>query len=370
INTATPTYANYPNDPLLPNLEDARIFDDAYDDRDEGAETDYNNLETVISVSPIPFLRIHKDYPKEHIIREFKLLNVWTLVDLPPGKKPLEPNGSIETREIKEGLLSKIKLGCNYAGASLDRKFTTGGCQFLGSRLISWQCKKQTIMANSTTEAEYIAASNCYGQTKHIEIRHHFIRDSYEKRLIEMVKILTDYNVIDLLTKAFDVTSQDKYVSDILKKFGFSSVKSASTPMETHKPLSKDAARTYVDIHLYRYLKGQPTLGLWYPKDLPLELIAYSNSNYAGASLDRKFTTGGCQFLGLTNKKELAIPGKTATGKELSNPLMAGSLPKTTLPTLLVLNVVSAIQLLLNVAEKVNAVRHTLNAAILDIDVA
>nr|GEV09420.1 retrovirus-related Pol polyprotein from transposon TNT 1-94 [Tanacetum cinerariifolium] len=52
----------------------------------------------------------------------------------------------------------------DYAGASLDRKFTTGGCQFLRSRLISWQCKKQTVVANSTTEAEYIAASNCYGQ--------------------------------------------------------------------------------------------------------------------------------------------------------------------------------------------------------------
>nr|GFA77842.1 putative ribonuclease H-like domain-containing protein [Tanacetum cinerariifolium] len=133
----------------------------------------------------------------------------------------------------------------DYAGASLDRKSTTGGCQFLGSRLISWQCKKQTIVANSTTKAEYIAASNCCGQvlwlqnqlldhgynfmqiniymdnesaicvvknpvyhskTKHIEIMHHFIRDSYVKRLIEMVKIYTDSNVADLLTKAFDVT--------------------------------------------------------------------------------------------------------------------------------------------------------------------
>ncbi|GJV82663.1 hypothetical protein Tco_1522561 [Tanacetum coccineum] len=47
----------------------------------------------------------------------------------------------------------------DYAGASLDRKSTTGGCQFLGSRLISWQCKKQTVVANSTTKAEYVAAS-------------------------------------------------------------------------------------------------------------------------------------------------------------------------------------------------------------------
>ncbi|GJT35557.1 hypothetical protein Tco_0925976 [Tanacetum coccineum] len=52
----------------------------------------------------------------------------------------------------------------DYAGANLDRKSTTGGCQFLGSRLISWKCKKQTMVANSTTEAEYIAASHCSGQ--------------------------------------------------------------------------------------------------------------------------------------------------------------------------------------------------------------
>ncbi|GJW87307.1 putative ribonuclease H-like domain-containing protein [Tanacetum coccineum] len=133
----------------------------------------------------------------------------------------------------------------DYAGASLDRKSTTGGCQFLGRRLISWQCKKQTIVANSTTEAEYVAASSCCGQvlwiqnqmldygynfmntkifidnesticivknpvfhskTKHIEIRHHFIRDSYEKRLIQVIKIHMDHNVADLLTKAFDVS--------------------------------------------------------------------------------------------------------------------------------------------------------------------
>ncbi|GKC37550.1 hypothetical protein Tco_1049934 [Tanacetum coccineum] len=55
----------------------------------------------------------------------------------------------------------------DYGGASIDRKSTTGGCQFLGRRLISWQCKKQTIMANSTTEAEYVAAANYCGQDKH-----------------------------------------------------------------------------------------------------------------------------------------------------------------------------------------------------------
>ncbi|GJT93770.1 putative ribonuclease H-like domain-containing protein [Tanacetum coccineum] len=103
----------------------------------------------------------------------------------------------------------------DYAGASLDRKSTTGGCQFLGCRLISWQCKKQTVVANSTTEAEYIAASNCCGQIKHIEIRHHFIRDSYEKKLIQMIKIHTDQNVADLLTKAFDVNKFQYLIASI-----------------------------------------------------------------------------------------------------------------------------------------------------------
>ncbi|GKF84066.1 hypothetical protein Tco_0248964, partial [Tanacetum coccineum] len=52
----------------------------------------------------------------------------------------------------------------DYAGEYLDRKSITRGCQFLGRRRISWQCKKQTIMATSTTEAEYVAAANYCGQ--------------------------------------------------------------------------------------------------------------------------------------------------------------------------------------------------------------
>ncbi|GJX75652.1 hypothetical protein Tco_0322463 [Tanacetum coccineum] len=66
--------------------------------------------------------------------------------------------------------LHVMKIICSdYAGASLDRKSTTRGCQFLGCRLISWQCKKQTVVANSTTEAEYVAASSCCGQVLWIQ---------------------------------------------------------------------------------------------------------------------------------------------------------------------------------------------------------
>nr|GEV19126.1 hypothetical protein [Tanacetum cinerariifolium] len=99
-------------------------------------------------------------------------------------------------------LLLEAYSDSDYAGANKDRKSTTGGCQFLGRRLISCRCKKQTIMATFSTEAEYVAAANCCGQ--HIEIRHHFIRDANEKKLIQVLKIHTDDNVDDLLTKAFD----------------------------------------------------------------------------------------------------------------------------------------------------------------------
>ncbi|GJR49108.1 hypothetical protein Tco_1317211 [Tanacetum coccineum] len=57
----------------------------------------------------------------------------------------------------------------DYAGVAVEGKSTTGGCQFLSKRLISWQCKKKTIVANSTTEIEYVTAANCCGQAKHIE---------------------------------------------------------------------------------------------------------------------------------------------------------------------------------------------------------
>ncbi|GKF33239.1 hypothetical protein Tco_0106439 [Tanacetum coccineum] len=131
--------------------------------------------------------------------------------------------------------------------------------------------------------------------------------------------------------------NQDKYVAEILKKFNYSDVKSASTPVDLEKPLVKDGDADDVDVHLYRsmirslmyltpsrpdimfavcacaifqvtpktshllavkrifrYLKGKPTLGLWYSRDSPFELVAYTDSDYVRATLDRKSTTGGC----------------------------------------------------------------------------
>ncbi|GJZ58256.1 putative ribonuclease H-like domain-containing protein [Tanacetum coccineum] len=224
------------NDTSMPSLEETGIFDKACDDEDVGAEADLNNLETTMNVSLIPTTRIHKDHPKDQIIRDINLaiqtrrmINfskenamVWTLVDLPKGKRAIGTKWVYINKKDDRGIVvrnkarlvaqaskpdimfavcacarfqvtpkvshlhavkmifrylkGQPKLGfwypidspfdleafsnSDYVRASLDRKSTTGGCQFLGKRLISWRCKKQTIIANSTTEAEYVAAVN------------------------------------------------------------------------------------------------------------------------------------------------------------------------------------------------------------------
>ncbi|GKC42178.1 putative ribonuclease H-like domain-containing protein [Tanacetum coccineum] len=135
--------------------------------------------------------------------------------------------------------------------------------------------------------------------------------------------------------------SQDKYVAETLKKFNYTDVKSASTLVDLEKPLVKNGDADDVDVHLYksmigslmyliasrpdimfavcacarfqvtlntshllaikrifRYLKGKPTLALWYSRDSPFELVAYIDSDYPKATQGRKSTAGGCQFLG------------------------------------------------------------------------
>nr|GFB68684.1 hypothetical protein [Tanacetum cinerariifolium] len=130
---------------------------------------------------------------------------------------------------------------------------------------------------------------------------------------------------------------QDKYVGDILKKFEYTDVRSSNTLMDKENPWGKDKTRKDVELHLYRsmigslmyltasipeimfvvcacarhqvtpkechlhavkrifrYLKGHPKLGLWYPKESPFNIVAYSDSNYGGATQDHKSTTGGC----------------------------------------------------------------------------
>nr|GEY41216.1 hypothetical protein [Tanacetum cinerariifolium] len=89
---------------------------------------------------------------------------------------------------LKVSHLHAVKrIFSDYAGASLDMKSTTRACQFLGCRLISWQCKKQTIVATSSTEAEYVAAASCYAQVLWIQ-NHSITAVSYKLMLFGLTK--------------------------------------------------------------------------------------------------------------------------------------------------------------------------------------
>ncbi|GJX24390.1 putative ribonuclease H-like domain-containing protein [Tanacetum coccineum] len=115
----------------------------------------------------------------------------------------------------------------DYVRASLDKKSTIGGCQFLGCRLISWQCKKQTMVSTSSTEAEYMAAASCCEQVLWIQ------NQMLDYGLIQVVKIYTDNNFADLLTKALDVgrISTARHIKQI-KRGRDTKIPQSSGPLE------------------------------------------------------------------------------------------------------------------------------------------
>ncbi|GJW44607.1 hypothetical protein Tco_0073406 [Tanacetum coccineum] len=131
---------------------------------------------------------ISQDKYVHEILRKFNYSDVKSASTLTDLEKPLVQDGDVA--DVNEHLYryrltasGQISFFCqclickvssflqiaytdsDYAGATQDRKSTTEGYQFLGNRLISWQCKKQTVVATSTTEAEYVAAASCCGQS-------------------------------------------------------------------------------------------------------------------------------------------------------------------------------------------------------------
>ena len=142
----------------------------------------------------------------------------------------------------------------DYAGSVVDRKSTSGSCQFLGSRLVSWYSKKQQTVSNSTAEAEYIAAGSCCAQilwirnqlrdygsvlnkipilcdntsaiaitnnpvqhtrTKHIDIRYHFIREHVMNGTVELFFVPTEEQIADIFTKPLDESTFTRLVGKL-----------------------------------------------------------------------------------------------------------------------------------------------------------
>nr|GEZ69068.1 ribonuclease H-like domain-containing protein [Tanacetum cinerariifolium] len=193
----------------------------------------------------------------------------------------------------------------DYAGSHGDRKSTTGGCQFLGRRLILWQCKKQTVIATSSTKAKYVVVASCCGQLL-IPAFGRVPTGSgpffYWQFLVHARELVSaggctlpagsnSFLLWDtfLLSDSFLLVRVDDLVSAggcTLPAVSACSRHQVS-PLTSHLNAVKK---------IFKYLKGQPNLGLWYPRYSPFQLEAYSDSDYAGSHGDRKSTTGGCSL--------------------------------------------------------------------------
>ncbi|GJS18741.1 putative ribonuclease H-like domain-containing protein [Tanacetum coccineum] len=243
---------------------------------------------------------------------QFKLHKVWVLVDLPKGKRAIGTKWIFINKKDEKGIVIRNKERLVAQGYTPSR---TGSIRL---RKEDVPYVKSAFLYGQNEEEVYVCQSLGFEDPDYPDKRKDRSDLVYQKAKGGYFACTESLRIRFLHVKQKEdgiFISQDKYVTDILKKFGFQDVRTASTPMDTEKPLLKDSDGDDVDVYLYRsmigslmyltssrpdiiYLKGQPKLGLWYPRDSPFDLVAYSDSDYAGASLDRKSTTGGCQFLG------------------------------------------------------------------------
>nr|GEX34709.1 putative ribonuclease H-like domain-containing protein [Tanacetum cinerariifolium] len=327
-----------------------------FSDRD-APKVDFGNILNSYRVPTTSHTIIHEDKPVKNVIGEieptsiakalsdsswveamhkellqFKLQQVWIVMDLPYGKKAIGTKWVFRNKKDKKGIMIRNKArlvaqghrqeeGIDYeevfahvARIKAIRLFLAY-VSFMG--FLVYQMDVRSAFLYGTIEEEvYVTQKPGFKDPNHLD------------KVYKVVKALYRLHQAP-------IACHDKYVKDILKKLNYSDVKFASTPVDLEKPLVKDGDVNDIDVHLYRsiigslmyltasrpdilfavcasarfqvtpktshllvvkrilrYLKGKPTLGLWYPRDSPFELVAYTDSDYAIATQDRKSTTG------------------------------------------------------------------------------
>ncbi|GJR20856.1 putative ribonuclease H-like domain-containing protein [Tanacetum coccineum] len=302
---------------------------------------------------------------------QFEIQKVWILVDLPYGKKAIDTKWVYRNKKDERGVVVRNKArlvaqehrqeeGIDYdevfapvarleairiflAFASVKTAITPNETQkpFKSKKMEARELnllgngKKQTIGGHFYTEAEYVAAASCCGKfyrfkinnpvyhskTKHIAIRHHFIRDDYEKKLIQVLKIHTNDNVADLLTKAFDSWPlfKSKKIAQVVRAW----IKSKNS-----------LVKHFEDMRLYRPFKEY--LQVWFnpPRDMSMSCLTTKGMRNNGTMCARRFreslrrvTEGAEAFLILTlfilcldkvstDHAKLVPLGKVCTAKE------------------------------------------------------
>nr|GEV61421.1 hypothetical protein [Tanacetum cinerariifolium] len=363
--------SQYPDDRDMPALEDIVYSND---EEDVGAEADFSNLETK---EPKRVHQALKDpswiEAMQEELLQFKMQKVWVLVDLPKGKRAIGSKWVFRNNKDERGIVIRNKARLVAQGHTQEEGMDyeeffapvarieaiwlfLAYASFMG--FMVYQMDVKSAFRYGTIEEEVYVCQPLgledpnypdkvyvddiiFGSTNKelCKAFEKLMKDKFQMSSMGKLNFFLELQVKQKEDGIF--ISQDKYVDEILRKFGLIDGESASTSIDTKKPLLKDPDGEDVDVHIYRlmigslmyftssrldimftvcacarfqvtlkpshlhavkrifrYLKGKPHLGFWYPKDSPFNMVAYFNSNYAGASLDRKSTTGGCKFLG------------------------------------------------------------------------
>ncbi|GJS18406.1 putative ribonuclease H-like domain-containing protein [Tanacetum coccineum] len=349
----------------VPSTEEPRVNQDK--------DVNINNTNNINTVSPtVNAAGIEDNAIDENIVYgcaddpnmpNLEEIQVWTLVDLPYGTRAIEIKWIYRNKKDERGITVKNKamlVAQGYTqeeGLNYDEVFApVARIEAIRSKFLDrvYKVEKALYGLHQAPRAWYETLSTYL-------LDNGFQSGQRDKTLfIKRVKgdiLLVQVYVDDIVFGSTKKVLCTEFKKLMHKKFQMSSM--ASTPMETSKPLMKDENAEDVDVHLYRsmigslmyltssrpdimfgvcacarfqvilkvshlhavkrifrYLKGQPKLGLWYPKDSPFDLEAYTDSDYASASLDKKSTTRGCQFLGSTLiswqcKKQIVVGNST-----------------------------------------------------------
>nr|GEU67887.1 hypothetical protein [Tanacetum cinerariifolium] len=348
-------------DPDMPALEDVGKFDFLNKDENDDAVADMNNLDTTIQVSPTPTIRIHKDHPLDQVIGDlqsaiqtrkmsknleehgfeellqFKLQEVWTLVDLPNRKRVIGTKWVFRNKKDEKGIVIRNKARLvaqehtQEEGIDYDEVFAPVARIKTIRQFLAYASFKDFVVYQRDVKNVFL-----YGKIDeevYVCQPLRFVDPDFPGRVYKVKKHFIDY--IKLLEHGMKPCQHICWTMDFKEKILTRLYSSNDTKIYR----SQECKHTYedgeeLDVHMYRsmigslmyltssrpdimfavcacaryqvnpkvshlyamkmifrYLKGQPKLGLWYLKDSLFDLVAYTDSDYARASLDMKSTT-------------------------------------------------------------------------------
>nr|GEW31396.1 putative ribonuclease H-like domain-containing protein [Tanacetum cinerariifolium] len=350
--------ANQEETPSLDNiLSLTNRFEDilgvsSHSEESNRVEANISNMETAITTSPTPTLRIHKDHPKkpkkisnalqdpswvevmQEELLQFKIQNVWTLVDCPKGVRPIGTKWVLKNKKDKRGIVIRNKARLvaqghtQEEGIDYDEVFAPiARIEAIGLFLA------YASLMDLTVYQMYVKSAFLYGtinEEVYMMQPFGFQDPEFPAKVYKVEKAMYGlhqaprawYGTLSkyLLKNGFqreggwhfsltrqgkDETGKDVNLHLYRSMIGCLMYLTTSRPdimfavcaCARHQVIPKECHLHPVK-RIFRYLKGHPKLGLWYPKESPFDLVAYSDSDYGGATQDRKSTTEGCQFLG------------------------------------------------------------------------